>query len=238
MRRRLLTIITVVIILVFSLSACGGNTETNELSAAGENGTVQENQREDVELVNSGYSIKDQDYISYGFIIYNTSEDTAYEDPRVIVTAYDGNGNVLATGDQIMNKIQPGEKQAFSSILDFSGEKPERVDFDVESGEPIKPSDKAITSSDFVIEEISERVTEYGETIIAGTVKNNSSFDTKTIGVTVLFFKDGVIVDGVTTLVDYFSAGQEKEFHLATFYVPEYDSYEVSAVNWDYSDLD
>lgn len=221
--------------LILAFTACGGSGGSNE-SDAGESGTSPvEEKSADVQLVDSGYSMSDDSYMKYGFIIENPSDNnTAYELPKVIITAYDKNGDVLATEEQVMNKIQPGEKQAFGSIVDCNGGKPEKVEFEVESGNKISPSDEAIKSSDLDISGTKERKGEFGEISVTGKVKNNSQSDTESVGVTVLFKKGGKIVLGTTTYVDNLKAGQTKAFEVSEYDVPKHDEYEVTAHDWDF----
>ena len=153
---------------------------------------------------------------------------------KTLLTAYDENGDVLATGDQMMNKIQPGETQTFASILDCNGQKPDKVEFDIDSGEEMSPADDAIKSSDLEISGTNERNDEYGETSITGNIKNNAAIDTESVAVTVLFKKDGKIVSGSTDFVDNLGAGKEKAFEIIEYDVPEHDSYEVLGLDWGF----
>jgi len=132
-----------------------------------------------------------------------------------------------------MNKIQPGETQAFSSIVDCNGQTPDKVEFTPESGDRIEPSDDAIKSSDLEISGTNERVDEW-DTAITGKVKNNSASDTDSVGVIVLFKNEGKIVGGNLTYIDNLNAGQEKAFEISGYDVPEHDAYEVSAINWGF----
>lgn len=233
MKKKMLLITMVMVFALACLTACGGGTESDN-SDAGESGTAKEEKVVDVKLVESGYTMTDDSYMKYGFEIENPSEDTAYEFPKVIITAYDENGDVLTTEEQTMNKIQPGEKQAFGSVIDCNGQNPDKVEFVVESGEKISPADDAIKSSDLEISGTNERTDEFGDTSITGKVKNNSQSDTDSVGVTVLFKKEGKIVLGTTTYVDNLSAGQEKAFDISEYDVPEHDEYVVTALDWGF----
>lgn len=233
MRKKSLFITMVIAFALCCLTACGGSSESTD-SDAGESGSADKAKAVDVEIVESGYSMADDSYMVYGFVIENPSEDTAYEFPKVIITAYDENGDVLATEEQTMNKIQPGEKQAFGSVVDCNGQDPDKVEFVAESGDAISPSDDAIKSSDLEISGTNERTDDIGETSITGKVKNNTQSDTDSVGVTVLFKKDGKIVYGTTTYVDNLGAGKEKAFEVSEYEVPEHDTYEVSAHDWGF----
>lgn len=234
MRKHLTLLLACIMVIAFT--ACGSNGNEPATSDADESvaAEVEEEKAVDVEVVESGYSVDEDAYMTYGFVIHNPSEKDAYEYPRVIITAYDSNGDVLATEEQIMNKIQPGETQAFSSIVDCNGEQPDKVEFTAESGDKIKPSDEAIKSSDLEISGTNERNDEWGDTSVTGKVKNNTASDTESVGVIVLFRKEGKIVSGSLTYIDNLSAGQEKPFEISTYNVPEHDAYEVSAIDWGY----
>ena len=220
-------------ILAFAFTSCSGDSSETETTDTGESSTVEEEKAVDVEVVDSGYSISEDAFMTYGFVIHNPSEKDAYEFPKVIITAYDANGDVLATEEQVINSIQPGETQAFSSIVDCNGETPDKVDFTAESGDKISPSDEAIRSSDLEISGTNERKDEW-DTSITGKVKNTAESDTETVGIVVLFKKDGQIVSGGMTYIDNLNADQEKAFEISEYNVPEHDTYEVSAVNWGY----
>ncbi len=214
------------------LTACGGSAKPAEGNDPAEGSVAETKAAQKVRLLEYGYCVTEDNYIKYGFVIENPSEDTAYEFPDVTVTAYDENGDVLATGDQMMETIQPGEKQAFGSLLDCNGAEPGKVEFDVVSGDAATPSEEAIRSSDFEITGTNERVDEYDETAVTGKIRNNSGKDSESAAVTVLFKKEGQIVCGTTSFVDNIGAGSEKAFEVTEYGVPEHDSYEVSAIDW------
>lgn len=190
-----------------------------------------------VVLLDSAYNMdQDNEYIYWGAEIQNPEgNSSAYEFTKIIVTAYDANGAVLATEDQTMNKIQPGEKQAIGSLMDSHGQVPAKVDFAIESGTPISPSQDALKSSDFQIEGVTERNGEFGDIVYTGTVKNNGTKDTNDVGVVVVLKLDGKLVYAANTFVDGLAAGQQKPFEITTYdNVPTHNSYEVIAYDWGF----
>ncbi|MBQ6401064.1 MAG: hypothetical protein IJI20_02120 [Firmicutes bacterium] len=229
MRRKIVMMTGIALMGLFLLVDCGSGDSD---AGSGASGSPAKGSSEEVQLLESGYCLTEDCYLKYGFVIENPSKDTAFEFPVVTVTAYDENGEVLATGDQTMGKIQPGEKQAFASLMDCNGKKPDKVAFDIDTGDAIAPSDEAIRSSDFEIAGTNERTDEYDETAVTGTIKNNSASDTDSAAVTVLFRKEGKIVCGTTEFVDNLGAGKEKAFEAAEYGVPEHDAYEVTAIDW------
>ena len=226
MKRLLAFVLTLMLAMTMGMTLVGCG-ETPE--SGGEEAVAK-----DVQLVETGYSLSEENYLTFAFVINNPTEDTAFEFTDITVTAYDENGDVLATGDQMMNKIQPGETQTFASILDCNGQKPDKVEFDIDSGEEMSPADDAIKSSDLEISGTNERNDEYGETSITGNIKNNAAIDTESVAVTVLFKKDGKIVSGSTDFVDNLGAGKEKAFEIIEYDVPEHDSYEVLGLDWGF----
>ncbi|WP_028510467.1 hypothetical protein [Ruminococcus sp. NK3A76] len=117
----------------------------------------------DVELVESGYCLTtDNDYIEYGVIVNNPDKNNYYEFYIIIVTLYDKDGSVLSTEDQTMGIIAPGEQQAFGSFVETNGEKPKKVEIEIEPGDIVTPSDH-IESSEFEISGTRIRTDEFDD---------------------------------------------------------------------------
>lgn len=193
--------------------------------------------KKDVVLLNSGYTLNDDNDGIYWVAEYQNPEgnSTAYQFTKIIVTAYDANGAVLATEDQVMHSLQPGERQIFGSSMGCNGQKPSRVDITVESGNAKVPSEEALKASDFQIEGVNERPDELWGTTYTGTVKNNGTKDTSQVCVVVALKQDGKVVYAEDTFVDDLAAGQQKAFELNTFGdTPSHNSYEVMAYDWGY----
>lgn len=190
-----------------------------------------------VVLLDTGYSMsEDNEYIYWAAEFQNPEgNSTAYEFTKILVTAYDANGTVLATENQTMNSLQPGEKQAFGSLMDSHGQIPAKVDFAIESGTPIAPSQDALKSSDFQIEGVTERNDEFGDVTYTGTVKNNGAKDTDSVGIVVALKMDGKLVYAANAYVNDLAAGQQKAFEINTWgKVPAHNSYEVIAYDWGF----
>ena len=132
MKKKLLIIMLLTAFALILMTACGGSAEpAAEGDGSGENDvneTTAAAAPAEVQLLDYGYSVSEDNYMTCGYVIQNPSEDTAYEFPVVNVTAYDENGDVLATEEQTMNKIQPGETQAFTSLVDCNGTSPDKVE--------------------------------------------------------------------------------------------------------------
>ena len=224
MKKRILALCLVMALVGICIAGCS-------CSKSSSNTQQQAKQDENVRLVESGYEISEGGYMNAGVIIENPSQDTAYEFPKIIATAFDANGAVLATETQVLNEIQPGERQAFNVFMSCNGQEPARIDFSVENGNKVAPSSKAIKSSDLIISGTNERQDRFNQSV-TGMVKNNSQNNSKGVAVTVLLRKEGQIVYGYTSFVDDLGAGQEKPFDISIHTKAEHDSYEVSAIDW------
>ena len=224
MKKRILALCLVMALVGLCIAGCS-------CSKSSSNTQQQVKQDENVRLVESGYEISEGGYMNAGVVIENPSQDTAYEFPKIIATAFDANGAVLATETQVLNEIQPGERQAFHVFMSCNGQEPARIDFSVENGNKVAPSSKVIKSSDLIISGTNERVDKYSSSL-TGMVKNNSQNNAKGIAVTVLLRKEGKIVSAYTSFVDDLNAGQEKPFDISLRSKAEHDSYEVVAIDW------
>ena len=193
-------------------------------------------EKQDVALLNSNYYLEDDGEYVYWVVEYKNPEDnsSAYYLPKILVTAYDDSGAVLATDEQTMMGLQPGERQIFGSLMDVHGQKPSRVDFSIESGTARTPSEDALKTSDFQIDGVTERKGGLGNNVYTGTVKNNGKKDTSQVCVVVALKQNGKVVFAENTFVDDLAIGQQKPFELNIYSdLPLYDSYEVMAYNWD-----
>ena len=228
--------------LVALLAPKGANTESSSNTTTGTTGvptpvtTTAAPVYEDVVLLDSGYSMsKDGDYIYWAAEFQNPEgNSTAYEYTKILITAYDETGAVLATDDQTMNRIQPGEKQVFGSLMSSNGKAPSKVEFMLEIGNPITPSDSAIKSSDLEVSGVTERNKDYGGVAYTGTLKNNSSSDAEQVCVTVALRQDGKLVYAENTFIDNLAAGQQKPFEINEYNVPAHNSYEIIAFDWSF----
>ena len=225
MKRLVLCSLLAALLVLFT--GCGGASDSGE--AAPEQETTK---AADLELTDSGYSVTEDNFIHWGAVVKNPDEVNAYEYPVITITAYDKNGEVLAAEEQTLMGIEPGEEQAFGSLVDANGEKPDKVEFGIENGNMVKASDTAIKSSDLEVSGTNEKEGEFGDTSYTGKVKNNSETDSESVGVVVLLKNKGKIVYGEVTYVDKLTAGKEKPFDLDIYDAPEHDEYVITALNW------
>lgn len=211
------------------LFGCSETSEPEEKQA--------KNERQDLEIVKSGYSLSSEDmpYIMYGIELKNPNTSYSVEFPNVKITAYDKDGNVLATSDQTFNTIAPGETIYWGSQADCAEQVPDKVTFEVtnleedylETEDPSSSKDLEITQKNVNSDEFSTNFT--------GKVKNNGSEDISSVNISVILYKDDQIVFGTGGYVDNLAAGKELPFEVSEYSdIPEYDTYEVYALNWSF----
>lgn len=247
--KKIFSLIIVILISCFVFSSCGffpsaiTNSDDDNNSSSENNGTstsvVSKEkttvEQKEVKLKDSGYSLsKDGDYVYYAFIVENEDKKTFYEFYKVTITALDESGGVLGTEEQTMGTIAPGETQAFGSSFSVSGGKVKKVEFEMDSGDSKTNADSYINSSNFEITQPRDIKDDYDEINFTGKVKNNADSDCESIAITVILKNKGKTVYGDTTYVDNVKSSKEKAFELGEYDVPEYDSFEVYALDWSF----
>ena len=211
------------------LFGCSETSEPEEKQA--------ENERQDLEIVKSGYSLSSEDmpYIMYGIELKNPNTSYSVEFPNVKITAYDKDGNVLATSDQTFNTIAPGETIYWGSQADCAEQVPDKVTFEVTNlEEDYLETEDLSSSKDLEITQKNVNSDEFS-TNFTGKVKNNGSEDISSVNISVILYKDDQIVFGTGGYVDNLAAGKELPFEVSEYSdIPEYDTYEVYALNWSF----
>lgn len=237
--RRLL--IVGIVAIAICLIACGNGSASTEQEGSSESTNAAETDVKGVELVESGYSIKEPDeidssmFVYYGFVIKNANEETAFKNPIVTATAFDENNNVIATENCYMRIIQPGETQGMAWSMDCHGVKPARVDFSIESGDELSEPRDTVRASDFEITGVNERIDEGGNCTTTGMIKNTSDKDCENVMIAVLYRANGEIVSATfdNWTVGELKSGQEKPFEVNEFYGNfAHDDFEVYAIDW------
>lgn len=211
------------------LFGCSGTSEPEEKQV--------KNERKDLEIVKSGYSLSSEDmpYIMYGIELKNPNTSYSVEFPNVKIAAYDKDGNVLATSDQTFNTIAPGETIYWGSQADCAEQVPDKVTFEVTNlEEDYLKTEESSSSKDLEITQKNVNSDEFS-TNFTGKVKNNGSEDISSVNISVILYKDDQIVFGTGGYVDNLAAGKELPFEVSEHSdIPEYDTYEVYALNWSF----
>lgn len=183
--------------------------------------------------ITSSYLWDDTVYINYIGLVHNpNSEETALF-PKLIATAKNPDGTILATDEQSGSVIMPGDTipiMGTFSIVSSEIEEGSYVDYQVECKS--FQEDSFIYSSarttDFKISNVSEHSGRSAS--VTGEVKSSFSEDVSMLKIISIFRKDNEIVGAERTYIDL-SAYQSKAFEIDSLTgFPEHDSVEIYAV--------
>ena len=183
--------------------------------------------------VTSSYVWDDTVYINYiGFVHNPNNEETALF-PKLIATAKNPDGTILAADEQSGSVIMPGDTipiMGTFSIISSEIKEGSYVDYQVECKS--FQEDSFIYSSarttDFKISNISEHPGSRAS--VTGEVKSSFSEDVSMLKIIAIFRKGNKIVGVERTYIDL-SAYQSKAFEIDSLTgFPEHDSVEIYAV--------
>lgn len=143
----------------------------------------------------------------------------------------------LGTDDQVLNKIAPGDTLAFGGQADPNGQVPSKVEFSMKKDDTKYNNDnKSTSTSVFKISNTNALKDDYSASF-TGEIENTAENDFSSVAVTVILKKGNDIVYGTTTYVDNLAKGSKTPFEVKCFSkVPEYDSFEIYAQSWGFSD--
>lgn len=234
MKRRNL-ILGLAVMIVFSLTAC--KKSSNEESTSVSKKSAADPSKEKVELVESGYHISksySDKYLYYAATLKNPNTKYTLEFPKIIVTAKNKDGSILAYDEQVLNYIVPGDKVSFASILDCKGKTPDQVEIRAESGNYIPRANKdTVPTNTFKVLSITETKGDLNEYSYIGEIENSGEQDVSSVLITILLKKNGKLVGGTTTFLDNLDAGSKKVFEISEYDLPEHDEYVVSGSSWE-----
>ncbi|MBO4459031.1 MAG: hypothetical protein J5778_00060 [Clostridiales bacterium] len=194
-----------------------------------------------VEIIESGYSIGkllNSPYCYWGVVYKNTSTTHSYNFTKINVTAYDKDGDVIATDSQTMSLIRPGETIAFGDgAFDLNDEKPDKVEFEIDPGDEDSifgalTEAGGVAVSELELSQVKDKTKKKGYPVFTGKITNNSENDTSLVAISVILKKDGKIVGGTVSYVRDLNAGSTKAFEVKSLHKFKYDSFEVYAYDW------
>lgn len=213
-----------VIAMTVCLVGCGGGNAQQGQQAPKEDSPA------NLEVVDVGFTVLDNDEVSYGAIIKNPNKTWAAERIELTVAARGKDGNILYTmPDYLTLMFADGETAIGGSIY---------VTGDVASIE-ITPSvsrnnwsQQDITESqylgEFPISGANETPGSYGILTVAGEVTNNTEGVYELSKVNVLFMKDGAIVGGSQTYLNGdLQPGSTMPFSNQLYRFPEHDDFSI-----------
>lgn len=236
MKKRTL-ILGLAVIIILSMTACKkpSREESTTVSKKSISNTVSAKKK--VKLLESGYNISksySDKYLYYAATLENPNDDYALEFPKIIVTAKNEDGSILAYDEQVLNYIAPGDKVSFASITDCKGRTPYKVEIHAESGNYISPeNEEVIPTNTFKVLSVSESKEDLKEYSYTGEIQNTGERDISSVAVTILLKEKGKIVGGTTTFLENLNAGSKKVFDISEYDLPDHDEYVVSASSWE-----
>ena len=204
--------------------------------AGGSSGSAQDGQQ--VTLENGTYSwVTDEDSCTlyYAVKIHNPNEEYAVQFPKIQITARSEDNAILKTEEQTLLGIAANDTIVYANEIYYEGKAPASVDMSVGNEDRNymhQEGSDIIRQADLAISNVNENVGEY-ETTYTGELTNNSTLDLDTASVILVFKKGEDMIGGICTYVDGLRSGETKPFEISSYgNLPEFDSYEVYAMQW------
>jgi len=230
--RKILSII-MILSLMLSLAACGGEKTNSELT---QNQSETSNETSNskmlpIEVKEFGYSMQDE-YVYYSVILHNPNEDKAIELPSFRITARDESGSPLATEEQTLSIIYPKQDFVHAFQAFDVDEMPATVDIEV-----LEPDDYNIKNVSMLDNSEYSPLNVVNATFrtdsIVGEIQNNNNYDIDS-GVVTVIFRDsnGKLIGGTSTYVDSIKANSTTPFDITIYESFATDNFEVYANIW------
>lgn len=235
-RKSIPKVLTLLMALVVSFALFGCSSEETEA----ENGeavggaSVQTNDKQPIEILESGYYVTDDNLVYYGVKWENPNDDYSIDYPTLKITAKDADGKIVFANEQVMSFMLPGEVQEFGCLAD-QGEKIKSIEFNATADESNYYSADTKAVEYFTISNTNEVEDAYGFTKYTGEIAANydlSDYSQAWVSV-ILRDKDGNIVYGQNSFADMPAQDESVPFEIdCGSDVPEHASYEIYALVW------
>lgn len=195
-------------------------------------GCSQPEERQDIQITDSGYSVSESGYVLYGVSLHNPNETYAADFVTVTITGKDANGGIVFSQDQVMGTMNPGDDYTFGTQAG-NGTAPETVEFSVSVDEDNWKDGEAVEGEPYTISNTNEVINEYGSGDFTGEITVTDAWaDYETAWVSaILKDADGNIVGGYNGYANI-TPNQPAVFDAIAYDLPEYDSVEYYAVPW------
>ncbi len=210
---------------------------TQMLSQSGQAESAPEGDYQDVEIVESGYTIKDT-YATYGVVLHNPNQDVAAKNVRVEATVRAADGSILATHDSRIRFIAAGDTISFGNdgMIGWEQGVGETLELKIRQKSDdyvLQEGSNILYADELQVKNAAEQKTPGGTTIVVGEVENNSDLDLDDVCVTSVYRKDGKIIGGWFTFTDTLNAHDSCTFDVyPSSLLADYDTYEVTALQW------
>ncbi len=190
-----------------------------------------------LKLVETGWSVDANGYISYAFALKNTSDDLLVDFPAVTITGYDDAGSVVSSDTMTLSALYPGQTQYCASIAG-NGSGADTVEFSIGA-----PSDWGVgrttgTASSYEVTDAILASDRFGGSAATGRVRLAAvGDDMKTamgnIALTALVRDDaGSIVSSGETYINMIPEGSTASFEIPLFTPATAGTLEVHARTW------
>lgn len=228
-------------VLALAVAGCSSGSETEGQSdAAGAPGQTEsaqgsagqrEEAKNEVVVVESGWSVDDQGYVHYGIVLENEG-DMAAMFPAVKITGKDADGNVVSSDEQILMGLKPGQRVAWAGQAG-TGTAPATVEFGVNVSESSWQKAEAAEDA-FEISGTTAQESGFGTVNFVGEITSLlEDEDLGMVAVSVLLRDgSGAIVGGYSGFVNNLAAGSTTSFDVLGYGIPAYETFEVFAQSW------
>lgn len=223
----------VVLSMIVGLTACGGNNDKSKSKETENNKTTEKtnDEKKKLEVTESNYDF-DGEYVNYEIKLENPNTEYTIRFPTYVATAYDENGGVISTEEQVLHILGPQETHYWTGSLDCKGLTPNKVEFKTKSTDYYySKTDKSLNEY-LKIDNVTE-INDDNETTYTGIVKNEYKEDISGVVIILIQRKDGKMVEGNINFVHDLSSNDSVPFEISGDNREiEYDSYEIYAYNW------
>lgn len=183
-----------------------------------------------VEIADSGWYLKNNEWLYYYVVLHNPNEKIAVEFPSFRITARDANGVLLGTEDQTLSIIYPGQDFVFGSQAFSVDEMPDKVEFEMLDAEDYNLKNVSVLDEFKPLEVVNAGVK--SEKLL-GEVKNPNDYDIDTVAVVAICKNAaGEIIGIENTYVDNVKAGSTTPFSTSVYLKESVESVECYANQW------
>lgn len=233
MKRLRMTLASLIMVASFCMLAGCASTgeskpEPESTEAATENTLYVE--PEDLEIIESGWSVGEHGYVNYGVGISNPNDGFEAQQVKLTTTGRDAEGKIVFTQDDYIPFILPG---GTSYIGGQAGREtpPDTIEFSVTVDDRHWVKSDHVSSAIFEIANPNEIASEYAHTY-TGELSANLNWDDIGSARLCVLLRDesGAIIYGSMSYVDYPAEGQTVPFEIHAPDVPEHATYELNAI--------
>ena len=192
--------------------------------------TTSENEIKSLEIKDSGWFLKNDEWLYYYIDIYNPNEDYAIELPSYRISARDASNVLLGTEDQTLSIIYPGQHFIYGGQAFSVDESPTTVDFEMLDFEDYKIKKASALDEYKGLEIVNSGLRKEK---FVGEINNPNSNDYNTVIVVVICRDaDNNVVNIESTFVNNVKAGTTTPFDISTYSKDTFETMEFYANQW------